>query len=285
MGTNKTSAMSSDALGTAVLKAVAKAVSEKSEKTIPAVPAVPTAPVKTSILPDKVTPLIAIQMLAALDTTENPALFAVTMNAADAGKNVARLLEISQTLKAANAPKSDILDVARESQDEDIKARVKKIDAMRARLEKEMDALTAIVAPPMTDDDKDKLTGEFASVKADVLAFLSILALMAKAAPNAIVSEAHDYLSQNLPTLRGTGISKVGSPNTADKLAGNVRGWVKEMAAGNTAIAGFQFGTDDNGKVFVKNEDGTISTLAARGRIGDTFMRAYRAAHAQSASA
>lgn len=262
----------------------------------PAVPAVKVALVKAAekvvtvtagtILPEKVTPLIALTMLANLDISKAPALAAITLNAPDASKNVVRLMEISNLLKAANAPKADILDIARESESDDVKARVKKIDAMRARLQKEMDALEAIVAPPMTDEAKDKLTGEFASVKADVLAFLSILTLMSKASPSGLVAEAHAYLLANLPTLRGTGVaSKIGGKTTSDKLAGNVRGWVKEMAAGNVNIAGFQFGTDDNGKMFVKNEDGTIATLAARGRIGDTFMRAYRAAHAVNANA
>lgn len=224
-----------------------------------------------------------LSSLAELKPRRQPALASIPTMVPDVAAAVTRMIEISSILKASDSP-SEIVASAREmaEKNSDLAEMVKKFDELSKQLAAVTEAITAIVAPPMSEDEKEKLKGEFASKKNDVLAFIGILPIMMKVAPNKTVAEAHEYLSNNLPTLKGSSTTKIGA---SDKLSGSVREWVRIQAAARNKVADFQFGMDDKGKHGIIAEDGTFIALSARGRIGDTFYRAYRAGHSVTLNA
>lgn len=217
-----------------------------------------------------------IAKFKSLDLSVNPMFAAIVPMVPTLESALKRMSELRVTIGSANKAPDTIVselspeDVASLSEsNEEIKKRYDAILKLRARLERETKDLADLVSPPMSEDVKAKLTGEFAEKKADVFAFFGILGLV----KDDELSEDGSFIHENLPSLRGTGRG-IASERKAEDISAEIRAWVHDNATGNLKIAGMQFGND--GRDYGIQENGEKVYLSSRGRIPDAFFRAYR---------
>lgn len=212
----------------------------------------------------------------ALDVSKNPMYAAIVPMVPVCRAAVTRMQELRVVIGSANkAPETVVSELTPEDvtslseTNEEIKKRYDAIIKLRARLERETADLAAIVSPPMSEDVKAKLTGEFAEKKADVFAFFGILGLV----KDDDLSEDGAFIHENLPSLRGTGRG-IASERKAEDISSEIRAWVHDNAVGSVKVSGMQFGND--GRDYGLQENGEKVYLSSRGRIPDAFFRAYR---------
>lgn len=212
-----------------------------------------------------------------LDITVNPLYGAIVPMVPSCRAAIARMKELRVQIGSANkSPETVVSELTPEDvsslteSNEEIGKRYAAILKLRVRLEREMKELADLVSPPMSEDTKAKLTGEFSEKKADVFAFFGILGLVKDDA----LSDDGAFIHENLPTLKGTGRG-IASERKAEDISAEIRAWVHDNAAGNVKVSGMQFGND--GRDYGIQENGEKVYLSSRGRIPDAFFRAYRA--------
>lgn len=212
----------------------------------------------------------------ALKVTDNPMFAAIVPMVSTLENALKRMSELRVAIGSANKSPETVIaeltpeDVASLSEgNEEIGKRYASIQKLRARLEREQTDLAAIVSPPMSEDVKAKLTGEFAEKKADVFAFFGILGLV----KDDDLSDDGAFIHENLPTLRGTGRG-IASERKAEDISAEIRAWVHDNSVGNVKVAGMQFGHD--GRDYGIQENGEKVYLSSRGRIPDAFFRTFR---------
>lgn len=218
-----------------------------------------------------------IAKFKSLDVTKNPMFAAIVPMVPTLESALKRMSELRVTIGSANKAPDTIVseltpeDVASLSEsNEEIGKRYASVLKLRKRLEDETKALAEIVSPPMSEDTKAKLTGEFAEKKADVFAFFGILGLV----KDDELSDDGAFIHENLPSLRGTGRG-IASERKAEDISAEIRAWVHDNAVGSVKVSGMQFGND--GRDYGIQENGEKVYLSSRGRIPDAFFRAYRA--------
>lgn len=212
-----------------------------------------------------------------LDPSKNPLYVAILPMVPKLRAALSRMSELRVRIGSANkSPESVVSELTPEDvtslseQNEEIGKRYAAILKLRARLEKDMKDLADIVSPPMSEDVKAKLTGEFAENKADVYAFFGILNLV----KDDQLSDDGAFIQENMPSLRGTGRG-IASERKAEDISSEIRAWVHDNATNNVKVSGMQFGND--GRDYGIQENGEKIYLSSRGRIPDAFFRAFRA--------
>lgn len=191
--------------------------------------------------------------------------------------SVKEMLNLRALLKSDDDP----IDAARSITTPKMTALLGQYDSFKASMENVAAEIVALL--PKTD--KEKATSRFALLKDQAITAIKAMETFAPMIPehSATLVKATDFLAENLPTLRGTGVSV--KNDKADDLAKRVREWATEKADTATRIAGFQFGKDDNGVRYVIDENDNRVTISSKGRLGDTMFRAYRAANGVSLNA
>lgn len=217
-----------------------------------------------------------IAKFKALDIAKNPLYAAVVPMVPALESALKRMSELRVAIGSANKnPETVIAELSPEDVtslsegNEEIGKRYASIVKLRARLEKEMTDLAALVSPPMSEDQKAKLTGEFAEKKADVQAFFGILGLV----KDDDLSDDGAFIHENMPSLRGTGRG-IASERKAEDISAEVRAFIRDNATASLKVCGMQFGND--GRDYGIQENGEKVYLSSRGRIPDAFFRVYR---------
>lgn len=217
-----------------------------------------------------------LSKFAGLSIKKNPLFGAVIPMVPTASAAIVRMQELRAVIANANQSPETIVsgltpeDVAALATTKpEVVDRFERIHKLRAQLEKETAELANIVSPPMNDDVKAKLTGEFAERKAEVQAFAGIIHLV----KDADLSADMDFVLESMPSLRGTGRG-ITTERKAEDISAEIRAWVHDNATGNVKVAGMQFGND--GRDYGLQENGEKVYLSSRGRIPDAFFRAYR---------
>lgn len=217
-----------------------------------------------------------IAKFKSLDVTKNPMFAAIIPMVPTLESAIRRMQELRVSIGSANkAPETIVSELTSEdvenlsATNEEIGKRYAAIIKLRARLERDTKDLADLVCPPMSEDVKAKLTGEFAESKADVFAFFGILGLV----KDDDLSEDGAFIHENLPSLRGTGRG-IASERKAEDISSEIRAWVHDNATGNLSVSGMQFGND--GRDYGIQENGEKVYLSSRGRIPDAFFRAFR---------
>lgn len=209
--------------------------------------------------------------------SDSPILPGLLAMVATVSTSVKEMSDVRAILKADDDP----IDAARSITTPKMTALLGQYDSLSESLA----MVHAEIVALLPKADKDKATARFATLKDQVITALKAVETFAPMIPEhtAALVQATDFLMENLPTLRGTGVSV--KADKADDLARRVREWATEKADTATKVAGFQFGKDDSGVRYVIDENGNRVTISSKGRLGDTMFRAYRAANGVSLNA
>lgn len=226
---------------------------------------------------DKRTIASILDKFSKLNPAENPMYGAIIPMVPTCASAIQRMQELRVQIGSANkSPETVVSELTPEDvsslseKNEEIGKRHAAILKLRARLERETADLANLVSPPMSEDVKAKLTGEFSERKADVFAFFGILGLV----KDDELSDDGAFIHENLPSLRGTGRG-IATEKKAEDISAEIRAWVHDNSVGSVKVGGMQFGHD--GRDYGIQENGEKVYLSSRGRIPDAFFRAYRA--------
>lgn len=205
--------------------------------------------------------------------SESPILPGLLAMVLTLDNSVKEMLNLRASLKADDDPIEAARSIAKSTPK--MQSLLSQYDAFKASME----SVASEIILLLPKADKEKATARFALLKDQAITAIKAMETFAPMIPEhtSALSAATDFLAENLPTLRGTGVSV--KSDKADDLAKRVREWAVNHADNSMKVAGFQFGKDDNGVRYVMDENNERVTISSKGRLGDTMFRAYRAAN------